>query len=124
MKFARWVYGIAGAYGVLVLLPLFFVEGKIGRDHPPAITHPEFYYGFVGAALAWQVAFLVIAADPRRFRPLMLASMIEKGVYGIATIVLFAQHRVPALILVFGIMDLSWGMLFVVSYRKTPPQQA
>ena len=38
------------------------MEARVGRDYPPAITHPEYFYGFLGVAAAWQVAFLVIAA--------------------------------------------------------------
>jgi hypothetical protein len=56
----------------------------IGRQDPPPITHPAFYYGFVGVGLAWQVAFLIIATNPTRFRPLMVAGMIEKFSYGTA----------------------------------------
>jgi hypothetical protein len=51
MRFARIVYGVAAAYGFLALTPLYFLIGKIGRDAPPPVTHPEFYYGFVGVAL-------------------------------------------------------------------------
>jgi hypothetical protein len=61
MKFARIVYSVAGIYGVLVLFPLYFMEESTGREHPPAISHPEYYYGFIGVALAWQVVFLVVA---------------------------------------------------------------
>jgi hypothetical protein len=35
-----------------------------GQNFCPAITRPDFYFGFVGLGLAWQVAFLVIASDP------------------------------------------------------------
>jgi hypothetical protein len=44
---------------------------SIAQDEPPAITHSEFYYGFVGFAMTWQVAFLIIRRDPKRYRPLM-----------------------------------------------------
>ena len=50
MKFAKRVFLVAGVYGVIVIVPMYFAEGRIGRDHPPAITHPEFYYGFLGVA--------------------------------------------------------------------------
>ena len=72
MVFARRTFLIAGVYGLLALVPMYFLEGRIGRDIPPPITHPEYFYGFIGVAVAWQVAFLVIARDPVRFRPLMI----------------------------------------------------
>jgi len=124
MKFARWVYSAAGIYGILCLAPFLFLEDKIGRDYPPAITHPEHYYGFVGTALAWQLAFLIIARDPVRFRPLMLATLVEKGIFGIATIVLFSQQRIPGLVLGFGLTDLTLGLLFLASYLKTGTRSA
>jgi hypothetical protein len=52
MRFAKAVFLIAGIYGVMILTPIYFMEGKIGRDTPPAITHPEYFYGFLGTALA------------------------------------------------------------------------
>jgi len=120
MKLATWAYRIAGIYGILCIAPLFLSEGRFGRDYPPALTHPEFYYGFAGVTLAWQVAFLIIATDPARYRPLMPATLIEKGVFGVASIVLFAQHRIPAVFLAGGLLDLVLGTLFLVSYLKTP----
>ena len=86
MTFARRVFRFAGIYGLIVLPPQYFLETRIGRDAPPPITHPEFFYGFLGVAIAWQVAFLIIALDPRRYRPLMLAGVIEKSSFGIAAV--------------------------------------
>jgi hypothetical protein len=43
MRFAKIVFLIAGIYGLLVLTPLYFLEGTIGRQTPPAITHPDFF---------------------------------------------------------------------------------
>lgn len=119
MAFAKWVFRIAGIYGLLVLSPQLFMEEQVGRDYPPAVTHPEFFYGFLGVALAWQVAFLIIAHDPVRYRPLMIPSVIEKASFGIAVAVLFSQQRVPAALLAFGVLDLVLGTLFCVAYWKT-----
>ncbi len=118
MNFAKWVYRIAGIYGLLVLTPQYFLETKNGLDFPPAINHPEYYYGFIGVALAWQVAFLVIARDPQRYRPLMLATVIEKYSYGIAVFTLFWQGRLAMAILVVGLIDTVLGTLFAIAYKK------
>lgn len=40
-RFARRVFTAAAVYGILVLTPQYFMEARIGRDYPPAITHPE-----------------------------------------------------------------------------------
>jgi len=112
----RLIFWIAGIYGLIVLTPLYFLEEQIGFDSPPAITHPEFYYGFVGVALSWQIAFLVIGHNPVRYRPLIIPAILEKATFGIATIVLFARERISARLLAFGIVDLAWGVLFAVAF--------
>jgi hypothetical protein len=91
----------------------------IGRNDPPAITHPGFYYGFAGLALAWQIAFLVIARDPVRLRPMMIPSMVEKFSYTIAVVTLVMQGRTHKSDLVFAGTDMLLGVLFVVAYVGT-----
>ena len=120
MRFARWVFRSAGIYGLIVLLPQYFMEERIGRNDPPPITHPEHFYAFLGVAVAWQVAFLVIAQDPVRFRPMMIPAILEKAGFAIAAPVLFAQQRVSGVVLGFGIADLVLGILFVASFWRTP----
>jgi hypothetical protein len=122
MKFAKWVFVIAAIYGFVVLIPQYFMEERIGRDFPPPITHPEHFYGFVGVALAWQVAFLLIARDPVRFRPLMWTAMLEKVAFGSAAIVLYAQGRLALPTLAAGFIDLAFAALFFVAIRSTGRQ--
>lgn len=119
MKFAKVVFWVAGIWGVLVITPLYFVFDLIGRKDPPAITHPGFYYGFAGVALAWQIAFLFIARDPVRLRPMMIPSMVEKFSYGIAVVTLVMQGRMHESDLVFAATDLTLGVLFVAAYWRT-----
>jgi len=119
MRFAKIVFWIAAIWGVLVITPLYFMFDLIGRNDPPPITHPGFFYGFAGAALAWQIAFFFIAKDPLRHRPLMIPSMLEKFGYGAAVVILVLQGRMHSSDLVFGAVDLLLGLLFVVAYLKT-----
>lgn len=121
MKFAKVVFWVAGIWGVLIITPLYFLFDVIGRQDPPAITHPGFFYGFVGTALAWQIAFLVIARDPVRYRTLMIPSVFEKFSYGIAVVILVLQKRMHPTDLVFGGLDLLLGVLFVAAYVKASP---
>jgi hypothetical protein len=118
MRFGKIIFFIAGLWGVLSLTPLYFMFDFIGRQDPPAITHPAFYYSFVGAGLAWQIAFFVISRDPVRFRPMMIPSVIEKFACGIAMIVLFLQSRLHASDLAFGCVDLLFGVLFIATWFK------
>jgi hypothetical protein len=120
MKFAKVLFWIAGIWGVLLLTPLYFIFDLIGQKDPPSITHPAFYYGFVGAGLAWQFAFFVIAWDPARFRPMIIASILEKFSYGGALTALYLQHRLHPQDLAFGGIDLVFGLLFLIAFFKTP----
>jgi len=124
MKFARIVFWIAGIWGVLTLAPLYFMFDVISRNDPPPITHPGFFYGFVGAGLAWQIAFFFIAKDPARHRPLMIPSVLEKLSYSAAVATLVLQGRMHSSDLVFAGADLLLGFLFVVAYFKTRPRLA
>lgn len=119
MKFAKTIFWVAAIWGFLVLTPLYFMFNVIGAKDPPPITHPAFFYGFVGAGLAWQLAFLIIATDPVRFRPLIPAAVIEKFTYGLALIVLYLQGRLHAADLTFAGTDLLLGILFIVAFMKT-----
>jgi hypothetical protein len=119
MLFAKRVFTAAGLYGLVVLGPLYFLEDRLGRDLPPPITHPEYFYGFVGVALAWQLLFLMLGRDPLRHRPLMFPSVVEKITYGLAVIVLFLQARVAPVTLITGLIDLVLATLFVTAYVKT-----
>ena len=120
MKFAKIVFWIAGIWGVLVLTPLYFMFDLIGRNDPPAITHPAFFYGFIGAALAWQIAFFITATNPVRYRLFMIPSVFEKFSYGIGVVILVMQGRMRGSDLVFGGVDLLLGCLFVIAYVRTP----
>ena len=75
MRFARVVFWVAGIWGVVVITPLYFMLNLIGKQDPPTITHPGFYYGFVGCALAWQIAFL--SPDSLRDAHLQRSSYLE-----------------------------------------------
>ncbi|MFI5253272.1 MAG: hypothetical protein ACHQQQ_12675 [Bacteroidota bacterium] len=123
MKFAKYVFTIAGVYGLLVSIPPFFLETKIGIDYPSPITNPEYYYGFFGTVLAWQVLFLIIGRDPIRFRAAMLPAIIEKAVFAVAVPILYSQGRTGTTLLYFSFVDLALGILFVISYWKTPYRQ-
>jgi hypothetical protein len=120
MNFARRVFQVAGIYGIVVLVPQYFMEKQVGRDFPPPITHPEHFYGFIGVALAWQVLFFVIARDPVRYRGAIWPAILEKLAFGLAAIVLFTQDRLPALILGAGIIDLVFAALFFLSLQRIP----
>ena len=120
MKFARIVFWIAAIWGFLIITPLYFMFNLIGEKDPPPITHPAFFYGFVGVALVWQIAFIFIARDPIRFRPMMIPAILEKLVYSVPVIILVLQKRTNPTDLMFSATDLTLGALFLAAYLRTP----
>ena len=122
-QFSRRVFLIAGVYGIVVLAPGFLGEKMLAEKMPPAVTHPEFYYGFFGVALAWQVAFLIIARDPQRFRPIIPAAILEKLAYAVACALLLMLGRVPLIVAVGGAGDFILGALFTISYFRLKQAQ-
>ncbi len=121
MSFATWSFRIAGMIGLLILVPMLFMENRIGIDYPPAITHPEYFYGFVLVTIAWQVGFIIISRDPVRYRLLMLPAMLEKFPFVAAIIWLYNTDRADTMMLGGAALDLLWGILFVVSFIRTNP---
>src|ERR1700759_4265605 len=100
--FAKTVFLVAGGYGLLALVPQYFMEGVINRNFPPPLTHPEQFYGFIGVSLAWQFVFFVIAIDVVRFRVFILPAVLEKISFGVATAILFVEGRVPRAVVYAG----------------------
>jgi hypothetical protein len=119
MKFAKVVFWTAGVWGLAVLTPLYFLFDAVGRTAPPAVTHPEFYYGFIAVAVAWQFAFLVIGTYPERFRPMMILAAIEKGSYVLTLVVLYGQHRLTLAQSIPIIPDGLLCALFLIAFWRT-----
>jgi hypothetical protein len=119
MKFAKVIFLVAAIWGVVVLTPLYFIFNMIGRQDPPPITHPAFYYGFVSVGLAFQVAFFVIARDPVRLRPMMIPAVLEKFGYGATLLALYLQNRLHLQDLALGGVDVLFGVLFLAAFFKT-----
>jgi hypothetical protein len=117
-KFSKWVFLGAGIYGLLTVLPLFNESGT-AQLFPPTVNHPEYYYGFIGTVIAWQVAFIIISRDPIKHRPLILPAILEKMIYAVSIFILAGQGRVVNTLLGFAFIDLILGGLFIVSYVLT-----
>jgi hypothetical protein len=115
---ASRLFRIAAIYGLVILLPLYFVEPMFARYAPPALTHAEFYYGFIGAAATMQLVCLTIAGDPIRFLPLMPVAAIGKFSFAGAVGVLFAMGRLDATDLPLPAIDLLLGIAFVVAWIR------
>jgi hypothetical protein len=124
MKFARVVFTIASVYGLLVLMPLYFLKDELGRKAPPAITHAEFYYGFIGLAVLFQFFFLLIAFDPIRYLPLMPIAILEKLIYTVPVVLLYLRGQVHPNMVPPALVDPIFGILFLVAYLRTAKGRA
>jgi hypothetical protein len=122
MRFAKWVFLSSGAWGLAVLTPLFWLVDITGRSLPAPADYPQFFYGFLVIAVAWQMAFLAIGTAPARFRLLMIPAMIEKLGYVSMLILMRGQSRISALDAQPAWPDLVLGLLFVAAFAKTRPQ--
>lgn len=118
MKFAKIVFSIAGIWGILLTVPLYFSYNSIGRHSPLPITHPEFYFGFVGVTFAWQLAFLLIAIDPSRYRFMMIPAIVEKLSYVLSTVGLLLGGRISPQQAAPAASDTILLVLFIVSYSR------
>lgn len=117
--FAKRVFQIAGVWGLLILTVAYAAHFLSGDEWSVVTSHPQYVHGFFLVTLAWQVAFLIIATDPVRYRLLMLAAMLEKFPFTLATILLYTASSVTVSALVVGLVDGVFGVLFAVAYIMT-----
>ena len=118
MRFAQVVFAIAGIWGIVVLTPFYWLVDVTGRVYDPPPAYPHFFYGFFAVALAWQIAFLVIASNPTRFRPFIIPAMVEKFGYVATLAVLYGQERITQVDAMAAFPDGLLGLLFVVAFVK------
>jgi len=116
VRIARRTFAIAGIYGLIVLLPLFFVEPWLA----PPLSRPEDYYGFLGSATAFQFVYLTIASDPVRFRPLMPVAVLAKEFFFVTMLSLSLEGRAAGPGMVLASIDGAIGLAFAYAWWRTP----
>ena len=112
-RFARRVFRGAAVYGAIVLTPLLL-------QPTPAGARVEINLGFLGLALVFQGVFWTIGGDPLRYRALMPLAVLEKLVFAIPALTLFALGRLGGSVAGFAAVDLALAVLFAVAWRKLP----
>jgi len=121
MKFAKVVFVCAGIWGIGVLTPLYWLVDVSGRRYGVPTEYPQFYYGFLSVAMAWQIAFLIIGSNPARFRVLMIPGMLEKLGYVVGLAVLYQQARVTWADAQAAVPDFALAILMMLAFVKTRP---
>jgi hypothetical protein len=119
LKTPKRIYTIAGIYGLIVLLPLYFGEHALAAMGQ-VLTKPEYYYGFIGAAASFQLVYLMIGRDPVRFRPLMPLTLIAKLSFTFPVAILFLSGRVDLITMIMASVDALIGLAFLWAWRVTP----
>jgi hypothetical protein len=119
MKPAKWLFIIAGIFGLIVTIPLLFAEKTIEQMMPPAVNHPEFFYGFVVLNICWQILYLFLATDPVRYRPMMIPAFLAKGSGTVALTWLYLLGRVSSQWIAIGAVDGIFAVLFLVAFWAT-----
>src|SRR5262245_39342609 len=119
MKIAKVTFIAAGVWGIGVLTPLYWLVDGSGRRYGCPTDAPQFFYGFISVAMAWQIAFLVIGSNPARFRPLMIPGIIEKLGHVAGVAVLYGRNRIPWVDAQAAIPDFVLAILFILAFAKT-----
>ncbi|MCB9420456.1 MAG: hypothetical protein H6667_11670 [Ardenticatenaceae bacterium] len=119
MRIARWTFRTAGTFGLIVMVPMLFVEKLIEQIMPPAVNHPEFFYGFVILNICWQILYFYLAKDPIRFRPMMIPSFFAKVSGPVALVWLYLQGRISSQWITTTVLDGVFAGLFLVSFWAT-----
>jgi hypothetical protein len=115
-RHATWLFRGAAIYGLILLLPMYFLEATAASPDP-AFAHPEYYYGFVGAAAAWQLVYWVIGGDPVRYRAFMPLGVVAKFGFWIPTALLWLNGRTPTSTFILTNGDLILGIAFFLAWR-------
>jgi uncharacterized membrane protein len=113
MKLARWIFLIAGLFGLLSTIPLAFAEKVMG------VKQPEFYYGFVFLDICWQILYLFLSSDPVRYRPMMIPAFLAKASGTVALTLLYLLGRVSSQWITIGAIDGVFAILFLVAFLAT-----
>ena len=119
-KHAARLFRGAAIYGLILLLPLYFLESRAAAP-AASFDHPEYYYGFVGAAAAWQLVYWVIGGDPVRYRAFMPLGVIAKFGFWVPVAILWLGGRTDGTTFALSGGDLVLAVAFFIAWRTLKP---
>ena len=114
MRFARWSFALAGLYGLIASISLYFRAG------PSAET--QWMDAFAGAAGATQLAYWLIASAPARYRPVIPIGIVSKLSFAVPLTILYAHGEVPMATFAFGVIDYALAILFAINFVRLGKQ--
>ncbi len=112
-----WIFRGAAIWGALILTPIYFLETSVAA--PAAhLAAPEYFYGFISAALSFQLVYWTIGGDPQRHRALMPIAVIAKLSFWIPVVILWALGRTATGTFAFSCGDLFLAVAFFAAWRS------
>ena len=118
MKTARWIFLTAGMLGLVPLAPIFYELARGGQDMlPDDGSMGLFIYIFLALYIFWQIFFFFIAANPVRFRPMIILAFFVCAVTPFNTLWLYFYGM--AVWQVTIIVSLAFALLFLVAFWLT-----
>ena len=114
MRFARWSFGIAAAYGLAATLSLYF--------RTPLAPASLWLFVFAGAAAATQLLYVALAIDPLRYRALIPIGIASKLSFFGPVALLWSRGRADDGLTLAGLIDLALAALFLANYLRLRPR--
>ena len=112
MRFATWSFALAGVYGLVATVSLYF--------RAPLTPDTQWLYAFAGAAAATQLAYLLIATDPVRYRLVIPVGIASKLSFAVPMTVLYARGDIVMASFLFALIDYALAVLFAVNFVRLP----
>lgn len=109
MRFATWSFALAGIYGLAATLAIYV------RQPLSAATLASWW--FAGAAATTQLAYLLIASDPRRYAKIIPIGILSKLSFALPVFWLAAKG-VAAMPVPFAVIDAALAALFAFHYMR------
>jgi len=119
MTFAKWVFTLAGLYGLITVPPDYFLEGVMVRRYGP-LGQPLWLYGFLGLVVVFQLIYLQIGRDPPRYRAFMPLALLGKLSFATTAVLLHLAGRTPTEQVLITAPDMVWCALFAIAWLRTP----
>ena len=108
-RFATASFALAGIYGLVATLSIYVRQ--------PLSAASLTAWWFAGAAATTQLAYLLIASDPRRYARVIPVGILSKTSFALPVFWL-AANGVPAMPVPFAVVDLALAALFAINYAR------
>ncbi|TPG15489.1 hypothetical protein [Sphingomonas oligophenolica] len=112
MRMATWSFALAGVYGLAATLSLYF--------RAPLTIETQWLYAFAGAAAVTQLAYLLIATDPVRYRLVIPIGIASKLSFAVPMTILYAHGAITMGSFAFAQIDYALAALFAVNFVRLP----